>query len=94
MVSPGETLDELSSLLEDMFKENRRVPSIPTEIRSIFTANFTTLVSDTVVEYRVWLKGAPPNLQGQSGGTGKLNSQVSELTQSIDGSARSGSKSR
>eukprot|EP00116_Pleurobrachia_bachei_P000570 sb/3460832/ len=89
----GETLDELSGLLEEMFKENRRVPTIPAEIRSVFTANYNTLVSDTVVEYRVWLKGAPPNLQGQSG-TAKLNSQVSELTQSIDGSARSGSKSR
>jgi hypothetical protein len=63
---------------------------VPGESREIFLSNFYKLTADTEVEYREWQRGSPPHNTHTT--TGKLNSQVSELTQSFDGS-RSG-KSR
>ena len=64
---------------------------IPVESRDVFLSNFYKLTADTEVEYREWQRGSPPQ-NARDAAAGKLNSQVSELTQSFDGS-RSG-KSR
>ena len=57
---------------------------VPNESRDVITSNFAALVADTEVEFREWQRGSPPHQPNTA--TGKMNSQVSELT---DGS-RSG----
>ena len=89
---PGELFDELTRTLDLMSRENYVFypEMIPEESREVFLSNFHKLTADTEVEYREWQRGSPP--QNAQTAANKLNSQVSELTQSFDGS-RSG-KSR
>jgi len=88
----GDLFEELTRTLELFSKENYVISPemVPGESREVFLSNFYKLTADTEVEYREWQRGSPPHNTHTT--TGKLNSQVSELTQSFDGS-RSG-KSR
>ena len=89
----GDLFEDLTRTLEFLSKENFPISPdmIPSESREVFLSNFFKLTADTEVEYREWQRGSPPQ-NARDATTGKLNSQVSELTQSFDGS-RSG-KSR